>query len=82
MRIKLNSDNYLPLNKTLEIHNMIMVVRDVFHEDNKYYPQVFLDECLYKLQMMYFDRTEVSEDIDANKTNASKGAIFATIGFF
>ena len=28
---------------------MIIVVRSVFHECKKYYPQVFLDECLYKL---------------------------------
>ena len=28
---------------------MTVVVRAVFHEENKYYPQVFLDECLYKL---------------------------------
>ena len=27
---------------------MTVVVRAVFHEENKYYPQVFLDECLYK----------------------------------
>ena len=26
-----------------------LVVRSVFHEGNKYYPQVFLDECLHKL---------------------------------
>ena len=27
---------------------MIIVVRAIFHE-NKKYPQVFLDECLYEL---------------------------------
>ena len=40
MKIKFNSDDDLPLNKTLEIHNMIKVVRSVFHKGNKYYPQV------------------------------------------
>ena len=25
------------------------VVRSVYEEDGKYYPQVFLDECLYEL---------------------------------
>ena len=43
------SDDSLPLNKTIEISIMTMVARTVFHENNKYYPQVFLDECLYKL---------------------------------
>ena len=49
MKIKFNSDDELPLNKMIEIPSMIIVVRAVFHENNKYYPQVFLDECLYKL---------------------------------
>ena len=26
-----------------------LLVRSVFHERNKYYPQVFLDKCLYKI---------------------------------
>ena len=49
MRIKFNSDDELPLNKTLEIPSMLTFVRAIFLESNKYYPQVFLDECLYKL---------------------------------
>ena len=49
MKIKFNSDDELPLNKTIEIPSMIIVVGNVFHENNKYYPQVFLDQCLYKL---------------------------------
>ena len=52
MKIKFDSDDKLPLNKTIEIHSMILVVRAVFHENNKHYPQVFLDECLYKLQKL------------------------------
>ena len=49
MKIKVNLDDELPLNKMTEIPSMIIVVKAVFHENNKYYPQVFLDECLYKL---------------------------------
>ena len=49
MKIKFNSDDELPLNKMIEIPSMIIVVRAVFHENNKYYPQVFLDECLNKI---------------------------------
>ena len=48
MKTKFNSDDKLPLNKTIEIPSMIIVVRAAFHENNKYYPQVFLDEYLYK----------------------------------
>ena len=31
---------------------MIIVVKAVFHENNKYYQQVFLDECLYELKII------------------------------
>ena len=49
MKFKFDSDDELPVNKTIEIRSMIIVVRAAFHENNKYYPQVFIDGCLYKL---------------------------------
>ena len=49
MKIKFNSDGELPLNKTVEIPTITIVVRAIFLENNKYYPQVFLDECLYEI---------------------------------
>ena len=49
MKIKFNSDDELLLYKTIEIPSMTIVVRAVFHESNKCYPQVFLDERLYKI---------------------------------
>ena len=49
MKIKFNSDDILPLNKTLEIHTMTVTIRYVISEDNKLYPQAFLDKALYNL---------------------------------
>ena len=49
MKIKFNSDDDLSLNKTLRIFNLTIIVRSVFEEDGKYYPQVFLDECLHEV---------------------------------
>ena len=49
MKIKFNADDSLPLNKTLKTHNATIIAKPVFQEDGKYYPQVFLDECLYEL---------------------------------
>ena len=43
------SDDELPLNKMIVIPSMALVVRTVFCENNKQYPQVFLDKYLYKL---------------------------------
>ena len=52
MKIKLNSDDKLPRNKTIEVPNITIVVRAIFIQNNKYYPQVFLNECLYKISKM------------------------------
>ena len=49
MKIKFHSDDDLPLNKGIEIPTITVVVRAIFLESNKYYPQVFIDQCLYKL---------------------------------
>ena len=48
MKIKFHSDDKLPLNKMIGIPSIIIVVRAIFYGNNKYYPQVFKDECLYK----------------------------------
>ena len=50
MKIKSNSDDDLPLNKQLKFHNMTITIRFVF-EDGKPYPQVFLDDTLYELNI-------------------------------
>ena len=49
MKIKINSDHNLPLNKPLKFNNMTITIRSVFEEDGKLYPQVFLDGTLYEL---------------------------------
>ena len=49
MKIKFNLDDELILNKTIEIPWVIIIVRALFYENNNYYPQVCLNECLLKL---------------------------------
>ena len=49
MKIKVNSDDDLPLNKAIESPTVTTVVRAVFHENEKYYHEVFLDDCLYNI---------------------------------
>ena len=46
-----NSDDDLPLNKPLKSHNITITIRSVFKEDGKLYPQVFLDDTLYELNI-------------------------------
>ena len=72
MKIRFESDDNLLLNITLKLYILTLIVKSFFQEDNKYYPQVLLDECLYELQMLEHDRIDISEGLDVNKTNASK----------
>ena len=49
MKAKYNSDDELPLDKPLKFHTMTIIIRSVFEEGDKIYPQVFLDDTLYEL---------------------------------
>ena len=51
MKIKFNSDDNLPLNKPLKFHNMAITIKSVFEEGGKLYPQLFLDDSLYELDI-------------------------------
>ena len=51
MKVKFNSDNDLPLNKPLKFHSIVKIIGSVFEEDGKLYPQVFLDDTLYELNV-------------------------------
>ena len=52
MKTKINLGNELSLSKTVEIYSMIIVVTAVFHENNKFYQQAFLDECLFQMSVI------------------------------
>ena len=77
MKIKFNSDDNLPLKKPLKFYNMTVTIRCVFSEDNKFCPQVFLDEILLK-----YDRIDISEGIDIKKTDRSKEYKFCHYWYF
>ena len=47
--IGVNADDDLPLNKQLKFPTLTKIIRCVFQEGKKLYPQVYLDECLYEL---------------------------------
>ena len=51
MKIKFNCGDNLPLNKPLKFHLMTITIRSVFEEDGKLYPQLFLDDTLYELNV-------------------------------
>ena len=49
MKIKFNSGDDIPLNKQLNFPTITVIIGNIFEKDGKYYPQSFLDECLYEV---------------------------------
>ena len=50
-KTKFDTDDNLSLNKPLSLHMLTILVRSVFEDEGKSYPQVYLDECLYELRV-------------------------------
>ena len=82
IKIKLNFDDDLPLNKPLKFHAMTIIIRSVFKEDGKLYPQIFLDdsfyECTYKCQNMI--ELIFQKELMLIKQVRQKNVIFVTVG--
>ena len=49
MKIRFESDDDLPLDKTFNVVDMIIVAASVLEKNGKFYPWIFLHECAYKL---------------------------------
>ena len=49
VKIKFNSDDDLPLNKSLKIYLITIIIKCVFNKDGKLYLQIFLDGTFYEL---------------------------------
>ena len=83
MRIKFNSDNDLPLNKSLKFHLMTITIRCVFKEDNELYPQVFLDDTLHEIQKWWNTKESIFlEKMMLIRHINKKNVSFAIIGIF
>ena len=48
-RIGINTDDDLPLNKSLKFTALTIIFSCVLQEREALYPQIYLDECLYEL---------------------------------
>ena len=49
IKIKFDSYDNLPLNDVLKFRILTIVIRCIFEKDGKYYPQFFLDDCLFEI---------------------------------
>ena len=48
MKIKVESNDDLPTYNIVNIHQVRIIIRSVFAQNGKFYPQLFLDDGLYK----------------------------------
>ena len=48
-KIRFESNDNFPLNKPIKLRLLTIIIRSVFSEDGKLYPQLFLDDALYEL---------------------------------
>ena len=75
MNIKFISDDNLPLNKPLKFNLMTITIRSLFEEDG-----IFLSTSFSRwyfvwiayIKMLEYERIDISEGIDVNKTSLSK----------
>ena len=49
MKIKFNTDDNIALNKSIYFPTISIIIRSITQKDDKYYPQLFLDDCLYEV---------------------------------
>ena len=48
-KIRFESNDDLPLNKPTKLRLLTIIIRSVFSENSKFYPQLFLNDALYEL---------------------------------
>ena len=46
-KLRFNSDLYLTIDNLIEFRMLTININCVTEKDNKYYPEIYLDECLY-----------------------------------
>ena len=47
--MKFESNDNLPTDNIVNMHQVTIIIRSVFDQNSKFYPQLFLDDALYKL---------------------------------
>ena len=49
MKIKFECNDNLPTDNIINMHEVTTIVRSVFTQNIKFYPQLFLDDAFYEL---------------------------------
>ena len=51
-KLRFSSDVDLPLDTLIEFHMLTIVINCVIEKGNKYYPEIYLDECFYEADIV------------------------------
>ena len=49
LKIKFESNDNLPIDNIVNMHQVTIIIRSVFAQNGKFYSQLFLDDALYEL---------------------------------
>ena len=49
MKLKFESNDNLPIDNVVNMHQVTIIIRSLFAQNNKFYPQLFLDDALSEL---------------------------------
>ena len=82
-KIRFESNDDLPRNKPIKLRLLAIIIKCVFSEGSKFYPQLFLDKKKhFSVKMLQYEKIDASEGIDVNKTSASKKCELCHYWFF
>ena len=63
--ISFDTDYILSLNSIINIRSLTIIIKSVFKDNNKFYPQIYLTDCRYKTyKMLEYTKIDSSEGID------------------
>ena len=70
----LETNDDLPMNKPIKLRLLTIDIRSPFSEGDKFYPQLFLEDAFVwvSANILQYQKIDASEEIDVNKTSASK----------
>ena len=66
---RFNSDMYLPLNTEIEFRSLVININCIIEKNNEYYPETYLDECLYVKDNTWYIKSIISGDLLPTKKN-------------
>ena len=96
IRIEFDSDQNLPVNKLLKLHNLTIVVKSVLQKDNNcrtwihtirilnwlLSTNLFIWMYVWDTEILQYERIDSSEGIDINKSNKSKECMICHYWYF